>query len=1643
MRVYLFACVLFPLIASAQLTDRRQYTEPGGQLTIGELYDVDGDGHQEYFVHSEGSYYVRGVGPSQWADITRLGGSYDRATMDVADVDGNGDLDIIGYDATSGDLVVNFQIDDHQYTAQRYDIPAPSPATSIAVVDLDRDGTPEIYLGAQAWDSLIVIEVSGADYTLRTVAADRVRAMDSGVDVDGPYLTIAYDGDKIAKVTQTSTGDYLTTALPARSSIRYLLVADLDMDGYDDLVYADEQRAYAAQGIAGGAWAPSVEIASLQGNRNVEITDYDEDGRLDLVFGNFSLFELKVARQLSDWQWERVELYFDKRSYLSFAIVLDTDQALVDGVLYDDIYNGGLPIRTVAENSVRIFNTTLQDITGNGATDILYHADVQNAFHLLEGQAGYHQRTTTLDPTFGNAAVLVDDLDSDGRKDVIFVEGGMLQWFRGIGVGDFAAAQTLMATDLTFLAHLVDLDGDGDLDILATGENDRIAIFYRTGNTYSSPTTIYTRQGGRDRAFTYQFADVDLDGDTDILATDFFGGVTLFRQTSATTWQTEIYITASLQLNDGVVLGINDDEYPDMALLTRTGAGPSYIELFAGSAEGAVGRGVIYNSPQEANGLAIRDVNADGLDDIIILHTDNNEVLTMMQRSDGSWTAPILLDEISQPARMIQSTADDLVVVLGGNPNNSRLYTYNFSGTYAELDVQILDQTCGSNGTVLDPSDDFVIFTIQVLYGPFIDGTYQVEIPDYGIVLSARNGESMEVVLPSGSAGAGDFDVEVTVAGQEEVLTINNGVPCIQSDLLTDLDALMIIYQQNNGPNWKDGAAFDQDAWRILYNSYIASNASFDQGRHCTLPGVTCNGDQRVTQLVLRDVGMTGVLSDAVGLLTEVTTLNLAVNSLSSLSYGIGRCTKLHHLDWSLNEMEGDLLPEIGDCIELQTIKLSLNRHTGPVPESWSQLVELEELIVGNAAQFDARINRLTALPLEMGNWTKLKNLNLSKSSFTKPLPESIGDCVALEYLRLNECSIPGEIPQSISNLTNLIQLDLRSNRLVGSLPDSLHLIYSDTLDAIYLTGNDLTGCIPHRYSVFCGIRQLFLNQSNGTWNTAQFCSTGAGSCGLDIDMDGFVTPDDCDDMDADVNPDAVEVGFNTVDEDCDGVLDYPCYDYERDYDRDVSALDKAIILCDKDPVELTLTRSSGRRAIASDCIDGAVLYEGWAVFRASSGSVYFSVQSLEVPLSYALYELDTYPLTTDMQLLRCFSSSELCSEDGVVGTDILVPLDAVSSTSCHPTYGGFLRAEDVPSGLNRYYAIRIASSAESLEPIELDLCGSAWIEQDGSVCSDVLVFIDNDDDGWPAGADCDDDDPAINPDAVEIGYNDIDEDCDDIAENQCGPQGQRTNTFDRGQYICDKSTITVTDWNVLTSEGVPFSCKEQLPGYGFNMVFLKVKVKVGGSLYFRITPEPGTKDVSFVVFQMTDNFDLSTREQLRCIYGGALPGQPLCFTSTGLRPGDTDVFEPYGCREDGVDSYGAPLETEDGDEYLVVIRSSEQRGSAMDIEWCGTALFMGEEAGDECMDLFVGSNEVEAKSSTVRVYPNPANHIVTVSSSQIDLKGLSYRLMDLNGQQISHGSSRSKVAFEIDLSTTPSGILILELADASGVIVRKKIIHH
>lgn len=1633
----ILVCLCMPILLMGQLTDRKQYTLDGSFWYSSQLVDIDGDGYKDYLVqNTESTTYVRGVGQSAFADLVPLSGTYLKYTLIAADWEGDGDTDLFGFESNSKDLIIHEQIAPNQFVVHRYDVTYPRDPSHLGVVDLDGDGVAEVY-SCNASDAGLIIVTAGKDGAFKQdfYEAPGIRALTTGLDTEGPYVGIA-NQQNLQKITVDANGNFVTVTSPTQTKTAYLETADIDADGIDDIVFSTDFRGYVAHGVAGAAWASPIEIASVGGNRNVEIFDVNGDNKLDLVFGNFSLFEYTVAEQQADWLWESTEYDFPRKSYLSFKMTSPSD-VIIDGELYSNILTDPSFNKTIFEGTRRILSTEIADLTQDGQPDIIYHADIQNKFHILEAIGSGHQQTTTLDPTFGNSSLVIEDLNSDDIPDVLFIEDNVLQSFTGLGGGAFSDASTLqtLSADNWYISGKADFDADGQEDLLIVSAGDAVSILYKQGSSYGAPVSIFIRPDTRERAFKFELVDIDLDNDIDVVAIDLYGGAELFRNSGPTNFSNEQFIARDRNLDDGLLLHINDDDYIDVALLVHPGNGSSYIELYESDGTNATKSGVVYTANPEGKGIATKDIDGDGLQDLILLETEANRIVAFFQRASGSWSSAVMLDEVSAPARMIQDENSDLVVVLAGYPNNSSLYTYDFSGRFEELEVRLIDAVCNDNGSLLIPSDDYRKVSLSAFLGNTSEDNYTVSIPTYNITATAVIGEETTIDLPAGSAGAGDVEAIISIGNETKTLLIPNSEACTDLGKLTDLDALMFIYRDNDGANWSDQFPFDQEGWRNLYNRYIAGNATFESKQHCGLTGVTCNGDGRVTNLSLTNIRMDGVLSDGIGILTELTGLNLSVNGLDGLTPALGNLTKLQVFAIANNRMSGTLPNELGNCTALEEIYLGLNQLSGPIPETFGQLTSLRVLLGNSGATTNTVFNKFTSLPESIGNCTALEELVMWRCNFEQPLPESIGNCSNLKILQIHEAYLPGEIPQSISNLRKLSMLNLSNNRLVGSLPDSLHLIKNPDLNFVFFSDNHLDGCIPPKYDVFCDIG-FYITQNAAPWNWLQFCQNGQHSCGRDEDQDGVITPEDCDDSNPDIYPGATELYFTYDDENCDGETPYDCYDEITDYDKDVSEIANAVAACTYHEMHLTPTATSGGTLVA-DCTDDFEGGEVWLVTKArDEGILTLAIQPEGNAIAFAIYEVAALPITSsdDLTLLRCYGGQSLCDNQDYVGLDKQVPEDQQYANSCDDLYAGFLSPIETSPG--KIYALHIRTEDNSAEPIGVRFCGNYSPPYSTIDCNRSFLIIDQDNDGWAAEDDCDDLDPEINPEAEEIGFNEVDEDCDGEIEQSCLNRDERPSAFDDAWYVCDKQPLSVEDWDTEPSETAIFNCEQALSNNGFNMSFLKFKIKEPGSLYFRLSSENEEKSIGFVVFQMEDNFDLESREQIRCIYSGMSQGfgTEECFQVTGLRPGETDTYESSACFAD-INGFGAAIDAEAGEEYMLVIRSWNLRGEPVLVDWCGTALLMDEEEGDVCTDPFTTTTR-DLLSTNITLYPNPTLDKVYLEGA--DVQKLTYQLVSATGMR--HALDYDSGSISVD-HLAPGLYFITGLDDSGLVVWRERLV--
>ena len=364
----------------------------------------------------------------------------------------------------------------------------------------------------------------------------------------------------------------------------------------------------------------------------------------------------------------------------------------------------------------------------------------------------------------------------------------------------------------------------------------------------------------------------------------------------------------------------------------------------------------------------------------------------------------------------------------------------------------------------------------------------------------------------NGNAGlSGALPLEMTRIKHLEILNLNDTQICVPQatefhEWLNEIptkfgiaycpslerDALIALYESTDGLNWTNST--DWTSFAPLGEWY----------------GVTTDVNGMVTDLVLTDNNLSGLLPSQVGDLARLELLDLSSNpglsgpiphaftrlGLQELNLeGTQLCAPLDagFQEWleeipqrnvtNCTEMREDFFPLValynrtngqewtnstnwlskapldtwygvstnanGDVTRLS---LAANNLNGPIPPELAQLASLETLVLWG--------NGLTgAIPPEIGQLSSLKYLNLSSNRLTGTIPPEIGKLNSLTGLYLIFNQFTGVIPPEIAQLQDLTEVVLSFNSLSGSIPAEMSQLQK--LAVLRLTFNQLTGSIP------------------------------------------------------------------------------------------------------------------------------------------------------------------------------------------------------------------------------------------------------------------------------------------------------------------------------------------------------------------------------------------------------------------------------------------------------------------------------------------------------------------------------------------------------------------------------------------------------
>ncbi len=495
--------------------------------------DLDGDGDLDVLSANYRSNTVKwfenldgqgDFGPARL--ITEF--AIDATAVDTADLDGDGDLDLISTSAGNYDSDVSWYRNDGSgnFGDQIIITSEVLKPYSAVIADVDGDGDPDVLSASLEDDKLAWYENSdglgsfGQQQLISDTFTSPNEIIAADIDGDGDLDAVAGQysdygtNDRVSWFANDGQGNFGQEQQITNLTVGIESLAAIDLDGDDDLdlvsaSFIDDKVAW-YENLDGQGRFGNQQLITTEGSSATSAIagDLDADGDLDLALSSF--FDHTIS-------W----------------VENDGSGGFSDRIILSQFGPEGIEELRAA------------DIDGDGDLDALSASVGDSTFAWYEnldgkGSFGPQQSIDTSASVAANFEVA--DLDDDGDLDVIgtSLSDTTVGWYENIdGQGSFSARNVIDDGLLSEVLKTVDVDGDRDLDlIIAVTDPDNSAVLWfenQGGGQFGSEQPIWDNFDDAapfDRPRDMEIADVDSDGDADlIVATIFDNTISWFENT--------------------------------------------------------------------------------------------------------------------------------------------------------------------------------------------------------------------------------------------------------------------------------------------------------------------------------------------------------------------------------------------------------------------------------------------------------------------------------------------------------------------------------------------------------------------------------------------------------------------------------------------------------------------------------------------------------------------------------------------------------------------------------------------------------------------------------------------------------------------------------------------------------------------------------------------------------------------------------------------------------------------------------------------------------------------------------------------------------------------------------------------------------
>lgn len=643
---------------------------------------------------------------SSWIEVIIDATSDGHRAVAVGDFDGDGDVDVASV-SFGGNLEWYENTNGNGGTWSQTTITSSEVGLhSVTVADMDGDKDLDLVTAADSTtDRLAWWENTGAGFsTTPTVVSAFSGAfftvpVDLDDDGDLDILATGLDNGVAWFANTAGDGSAWTQSSIASGDAHHAAAADLDGDGDLDVVAAVADKPTGqilAWENTGGAtsWTEHT-VGSVGGAYGVALADLDADGDVDVVAG---------ATTDDDILW------FENTDALG------------------QTWQG----RTVDDAVGTPRGVTLADVDSDGDLDIGVALEGDDAVRWYENQtphrnARFPDETLIADNLSSLRGLYTGDLDGDGDVDLAFgdLTADSVVWWAnpGDGAGDWVETVVVTGFADPYTVEMVDMDLDGDLDILAGARNSSKVSWFENTAGDGSAFTERTIASSLDVPQVFS-GDIDCDGDLDVVILELFGDMFSWWENTGGDGLTWVERSVDMTVDNPLHAKVADIDADGDSDIVVAGVVSDTIDWF----ENTGGDGLTWTKHSvtthfnEAAWVDTADFDGDGDLDIVAA-SDNDGVQWWAQTAALTWSANFIIDDFTDfdngAVGDLDADGDPDVVIVSSFPGSIRWFeNVNDGASWVEDFTQVLGSAQDTEVADFDGDGDLDIAAIASSFNP-------------------------------------------------------------------------------------------------------------------------------------------------------------------------------------------------------------------------------------------------------------------------------------------------------------------------------------------------------------------------------------------------------------------------------------------------------------------------------------------------------------------------------------------------------------------------------------------------------------------------------------------------------------------------------------------------------------------------------------------------------------------------------------------------------------------------------------------------------------------------------------------------------------------------------------------------------------